>query len=58
MRDWTMDDVEMLYEIRGVYDGWSAALLKDGRMVNRWDAAEYPARHAATKAWMENNHFE
>lgn len=35
-RDWGMDDVFMLYEIPGVYDGWSAALLKDGRVVNRW----------------------
>jgi len=33
---WTMSDVEMLYENRDIYDGWSAALLKDGRVVNRW----------------------
>jgi hypothetical protein len=32
-----MDDVGMLCEIRGVYDGWSWAILKDGRAVNRWE---------------------
>lgn len=37
-RDWGMDDIVMLYEIPGVYDGWSAAELKDGRVVNRWTA--------------------
>lgn len=31
-----MDMVGMLIEIRGVYDGWSVAVLKDGRIYNRW----------------------
>ena len=25
-----------LIEFRGVYDGWSIAVLKDGSLVNRW----------------------
>lgn len=51
-RDWSMDDVETLIEIRGVYDGWSAARLKDGRLVNRWDATAYPARFKATEGFL------
>lgn len=46
-RDWTYDDVAMFYELTGVYDGWSVAELKDGRLVNRWSAEDYPRRHAA-----------
>lgn len=30
------DEIVMYYEIRGLYDGWSAAMLSDGRIVNRW----------------------
>lgn len=26
------DDVEILIEIRGIYDGWSVAKMKDGSM--------------------------
>lgn len=33
---WTMDDVEVIFEIQGLYDGWSWAMLKDGSAVNRW----------------------
>lgn len=32
-----MDEVAMLIEIRGVYDGWSIAEMKDGSLINRWD---------------------
>lgn len=28
--------VKTLIELRGVYDGWSIALLEDGTMLNRW----------------------
>lgn len=31
------EDVAMLYEIRGNYDGWSVANLKDDTFVNRWE---------------------
>jgi hypothetical protein len=51
-RDWTMDDVDTLIEIRGVYDGWSAALLKDGRYVNRWDAETEPRRYRLTEEYL------
>ena len=30
-------EVKMLYEIRGNYDGWSVAELKDGTILNRWE---------------------
>ncbi len=30
------DDIDYLIELRGVYDGWSIAVLKDGTMLNRW----------------------
>lgn len=46
-------DVDFVYEIVGVYDGWSAAQLADGRVVNRWDATEHPRRHAATQEWID-----
>ena len=26
----------MHIEIRGIYDGWSVAKMKDGTLVNRW----------------------
>lgn len=29
-------DIGHLIELRGVYDGWSIAVLKDGALVNRW----------------------
>lgn len=53
-----MSDIEMLYQIRGVYDGWSAARLTDGRIVNRWPAADYPHRHAATQEWIDREFGE
>ena len=28
--------IDHLIELRGVYDGWSIARLKDGSLVNRW----------------------
>lgn len=55
MKDWTMDDVVMLIEIRGVYDGWSAAILADGRIVNRWNKDDHPQTYAATEAYIEEN---
>lgn len=47
--------IEHLIELRGVYDGWSIARLKDGRLINRWadDNGQplpgYERRHAATE---------
>lgn len=38
-----------LIEIRGVYDGWSAALLPNGEILNRWTgAAGYEYQEKAT----------
>lgn len=37
-RDWDSNDIEMVYDgghLR-IYDGWIAARLRDGRIVNRW----------------------
>ena len=34
-------------ELRGVYDGWSIAVMQDGRMVNRWPADD--PRHKPTQ---------
>ena len=35
------NDVKMLYEIRGVYDGWCFVELKDGAFLNRWGSDDY-----------------
>jgi hypothetical protein len=52
-RDWTMDDVVMLFDggRLGIYDGWIAAELSDGRIVNRWDEDDY--RYARTQEVVE-----
>lgn len=42
-----MSDVEILIEIRGIYDGWSVAKMKDGSYRNRWSADD--PRHAPTQ---------
>jgi len=38
-----MNDVLYLIDggYMGIYDGWIAACLKDGRIVNRWDKDDY-----------------
>ena len=41
-------DVAYLIEVRGVYDGWSIAVMKDGRLVNRWAGEPGYERRAAT----------
>lgn len=53
-RDWTMDDVAMLYDGShlNIYDGWIAAALKDGRLVNRWDRDDY--RYARTEEFIDD----
>lgn len=43
------DDIAAYIELRGVYDGWSVAHMKDGRMLNRWppgDPRHEPTQHA------------
>lgn len=47
------EDVDHLIELRGVYDGWSVAVMKDGTRVNRWaDIWGYPWRREATDAFL------
>lgn len=55
--EYTSDDIAYLYEIRGVYDGWSILVLKDGTLLNRWaneagDGPEpgYESRYAKTQS--------
>lgn len=56
------DEIDHVIELRGVYDGWSIAVLKDGRMLNRWanDAGDgpepgYERRYELTKKAMESD---
>lgn len=44
-------DGTTMIEIRGIYDGWCAAQLPDGRYVNRWP--EEDRRHKATQEWID-----
>lgn len=55
--DW--DQVATLIELRGVYDGWSVAVMKDGSRLNRWANADgtgpapgYWRRYEATEAFL------
>lgn len=50
------DEVVLLIEIRGIYDGWSVAKMKDGRLVNRWP--EDDRRHKPTQNWISNQIVE
>lgn len=57
MIDW--DEIESIIELRGVYDGWSVAVLKDGTHVNRWKDHEtgkalegYEYRYDVTEAYL------
>lgn len=54
-----MDDDYYLIELRGVYDGWSIKLMKDGTTINRWanDAGDgpepgYERRYEAVEAYL------
>lgn len=46
-----MDEVDYLIEVRGIYDGWSVARMKDGTLINRW--APEDRRHASTQEWID-----
>ncbi len=46
-------DAELLIETRGVYDGWSVAVMPDGTFVNRWP--EDDPRHKRTQDWLDDN---
>lgn len=36
MARFTDDEIDHLVQLQVVYDGWSIAVLKDGRRINRW----------------------
>lgn len=46
-------DVVMLYELPGVYDGWSIAELADGTFVNRWTEDGPTVRYLATQNFVD-----
>lgn len=62
--NWSMDDVELVCEVRGLYDGWSWAILKDGSAVNRWARSDYADdpfydyRRTETQVWVDNHNSE
>jgi hypothetical protein len=41
------DHIAALVELRGVYDGWSVAVMDDGRRLNRWTGVVGMERRAA-----------
>ena len=43
-------NVEYYIEIRGIYDGWSVAKMKDGSYVNRWPEGD--RRLQPTEDWI------
>ena len=45
-------NVEYYIEVRGIYDGWSVAKMKDGSYVNRW--AETDRRYQPTEDWIKS----
>ena len=52
-RDWTMEDVVLLIDggRAGIYDGWVAAVLTDGSVVNRWDKDDH--RYISTQVFID-----
>ena len=48
-----VDDTAYLIELRGVYDGWSVRVLKDGTRINRWAGIPgYERRAAVVDAYL------
>lgn len=45
------EDVAYYIEILGLYDGWSVACMKDGRMLNRWPPSD--RRHKPTQDFID-----
>ena len=47
------DEIDHLVELRGVYDGWSVAVMKDGTKINRWaNEPGYERRAAIVDAYL------
>lgn len=51
------EDIDQLIELRGVYDGWSVAVLKDGTLVNRWADADGNAIPGYERRWKATRDF-
>ena len=47
-----LDNTDYLIELRGVYDGWSIAVLKDGSYVNRWAGVDGYAEPGYERRWL------
>lgn len=47
----TDDDIDHVIELRGVYDGWSVAVLKNGIRVNRWAGIDGQAIPGYERRW-------
>lgn len=41
-------DTIMLLESRDIYDGWAAALLSNGDIINRWDRESEKVKYIQT----------
>lgn len=46
MNEINHDEVADYIELRGVYDGWSIARMKDGSYVNRWHENDHRYKRA------------
>lgn len=55
-RGFLPEDVEVYIEIRGIYDGWSVAKMKDGRMLNRWPPDD--RRHKPVQEWIDRHPYQ
>ena len=44
----TPDNTLIALESPEIYDGWSAAVLSNGDIINRWDPDTEPERHLQT----------
>ncbi len=53
MNEINHDEVEVLIEVRGIYDGWSIAKMKDGSYINRWDWGD--RRYGPTQTFIREN---
>lgn len=53
-KDYTSADIDHLVEIQGHWDAWSIAVLKDGRVINRWAGLEgYEERARITQEYID-----
>lgn len=58
----TSDEIDHTIQLSDVYDGWSIAVLKDGRVINRWandegtgPAEGYERRYELTQRTLDSS---